>query len=198
MPRNLQIPILKADPTHPMRISARIWGYRLLLTLSLMVLCADQLTKLWIVKNPHLPLGSYWPRGGFEIIAGFFYISHIGNPGAAWGLFAGQGVWLAALAIATLAAIYFFRHQLELRRIHLQISFGLLCGGIIGNLIDRLVYGHVVDFLDVHLPGYRWPSFNVADSAICIGITIYIIHNLIEIKAEARASNPPPEKHPDD
>ena len=60
----------------------------------------------------------------------------------------------------------------------MQISFGLLCGGIVGNLIDRLAYGHVVDFLDFHFGSYVYPTFNIADSGIVIGVGIYFIRNL--------------------
>jgi signal peptidase II len=149
------------------------------------------LSKLWIIGRPDLPLGSYWPYGGMEIIPGFFYIAHVGNRGAAWGLFAGYGFWLGLLAIGALVAIYYFRNELALRRLYMQVAFGLLCGGILGNLVDRMLRGHVVDFLDFHLPGYRWPAFNLADSGICIGITGYVIFNFSEIWSESRKKQPP-------
>ena len=81
-----------------------------------------------------------------EIIAGFFYIAHVGNRGAAWGLFPGYGLWLGLLAVGALVAIYLFRNELGLRRKCMQVSFGLLCGGILGNLLDRMLHGHVIDF----------------------------------------------------
>jgi signal peptidase II len=103
---------------------------------------------------------------------------HVGNTGAAWSLFTGRSGWLALLAAGTLVAIYFWRRALGLRDRMVQISFGLLCGGIVGNLIDRLAYGHVVDFLDFHFGSYVYPTFNVADSGICIGVGLYLLHSL--------------------
>ena len=151
------------------------------------VFVADQATKLWIVHE--LPFGtgawhfaeSYqigWRHGGLEVIPGFFYITHVGNTGAAWSMFSGRSGWLALLAAATLLAIYFWRRSLGLQERFVQVGFGLLCGGILGNLVDRLQYGHVIDFLDFHFGTYVYPTFNVADSGICIGVGLYLIHSL--------------------
>ncbi len=128
--------------------------------------------------RPDLPLGSYWPYGGIEIVPGFFYLAHVVNEGAAWGILKGFHYGFIVLAIAALGGIYYFRHSLLLYKKPSQIAFGLLCGGILGNLCDRLRWGFVVDFLDFHLPGYRWPAFNIADSAITVGVVLYIILNL--------------------
>ena len=88
---------------------------------------------------------------------------------AFWG-----GIWGIVLAALTLVAIAFGRHALGLRARLVQVSFGLLCGGIAGNLTDRLRFGHVIDFLDFHFGSYIYPTFNVADSAICVGVFLYI------------------------
>jgi signal peptidase II len=98
----------------------------------------------------------------------------VGNTGAAWSLFAGKSTLLALLALTTLLAIFLWRRSLGLRLLPVQISFGLLCGGIVGNLLDRLVYGHVIDFLDFHFGSYVYPTFNIADSGICVGVGIYL------------------------
>ena len=103
---------------------------------------------------------------------------NVGNTGAAWSLFSGRSGSLALLAAATLVAIYAWRRQLGLRLLPVQISFGLLCGGIAGNLLDRLLRGHVVDFLDFHFGSYVFPTFNVADSGICVGVAIYLLNSL--------------------
>src|SRR5690606_6380042 len=121
----------------------------------------DQVTKLLIVSR--LPLGTYGPPGAITVIDGFFYLVHVGNTGAAWSMFTGRSLLLACFAVAALGAIYFWRHTLSLRSLPVQISFGLLCGGIVGNLVDRIVYKHVVDFLDFHFGSYTYPTFNVAD-----------------------------------
>ena len=71
--------------------------------------------------------------------------------------------------------IYRYRRCLALKQPFMQVSFGLLCGGIVGNLIDRIFHGHVIDFLDVHLPFYRWPAFNIADMGITLGLFLYLV-----------------------
>lgn len=154
----------------------RILAYRWLLILAAAVFALDQLTKAWI--NARLPLGAYGPGEAITVIPGFFYLVHVGNTGAAWSLFAGKSALLAFAAVATLVAIYAWRHQLGLRLRPVQIGFGLLCGGIIGNLVDRIIHHHVIDFLDFHFGRYVYPTFNVADSGICVGVIIYLICTL--------------------
>jgi signal peptidase II len=150
----------------------RVLAYRWLLVLALGVFVLDQITKFLIVAN--LQTGTYGPPRHIEIIPGFFNLVHVGNTGAAWSLFAGKSTLLALLALTTLGAIFFWRRSLGLRLLPVQISFGLLCGGIVGNLLDRLVYGHVIDFLDFHFGSYIYPTFNIADSGICVGVCIYL------------------------
>ena len=135
----------------------------------------DQLTKYWI--NARMPLGSYG-FAGITIIPDFLNFVHVGNTGAAWSMFSGKSTGLALLAAATLMAIFYWRKHLSLKMPMVQISFGLLCGGIVGNLVDRLVHGHVVDFIDVHFGSYIFPTFNVADSGIFIGVCLYILWSL--------------------
>lgn len=155
----------------------RLLAYRLLFGLAVVVLILDQLTKSWIASRMAFP--TYGESGGaIPVIRGFFYLVHVGNTGAAWSMFAGQSVLLAALAASTLVAIAWWRHALGLSARVPQICFGLLCGGIVGNLIDRLVHGHVVDFIDLHFGSYVYPTFNVADSGICVGVILYIWHSL--------------------
>ena len=170
----------------------RILAYRLLWILSLTVLVLDQLTKAWIVSR--MPLGTYGPApGAITVIENFFYLVHVGNTGAAWSMMSGKSTLLAGLAGITLLGIYFWRRALALREKWVQLGFGLLCGGIVGNLIDRIAYGHVVDFLDFHFGSYVYPTFNVADSGICVGVVIYLIYSLrhppeedkTEVKREA-------------
>jgi signal peptidase II len=156
-------------------------AYRRLLGIAAIVLIADQLTKLAIVA--HLPFPTYGEgHGAITVIRDFFYIVHVGNTGAAWSMFSGQSVLLAIFALVTLAAIVIWRHALGLRERRSQLCFGLLCGGIVGNVIDRLAYGHVVDFIDLHFGSYVYPTFNVADSGICVGVVFYLWHSLREPK----------------
>jgi len=177
------------DPSKPTASSvsapapwlSRLLAYRRLLVIAAIVLIADQLTKLAIVA--HLPFPTYGEgHGAITVIRDFFYIVHVGNTGAAWSMFSGQSVLLAIFALVTLAAIVIWRHALGLRERRSQLCFGLLCGGIVGNVIDRLAYGHVVDFVDLHFGSYVYPTFNVADSGICVGVVFYLWHSLREPK----------------
>lgn len=150
----------------------RIAAYKWLLSLAFVIFLLDQITKAWILNT--LPLGAYFPPDSIVIIPNFFHIVHLGNTGAAWGIFQGMSQWLALLAAAALVAIFLFRRYLNLHLIPVQITFGLLCGGIAGNLIDRARHGYVVDFLDFHFGSFTWPAFNVADAGICVGVGIYL------------------------
>jgi len=168
-------PAAPAAPPPPSRLE-RLRAYRLLLYLAAAVLVFDQLAKAWI--SLRLPYPTYGPPRQIVVIGGFFNLVNVGNTGAAWSLFSGMSSLLALLAVATLVAIFAWRHQLGLRRWPVQLSFGLLCGGILGNLVDRLARGHVVDFLDFHFGGYTYPTFNLADSGICVGVIIYLLYSL--------------------
>ena len=153
----------------------RILAYRRLLFIAGLVFALDQASKAWI--EARLPYGTYGP-GSIRVVRGFLYLVHVGNTGAAWSLFRGSSVPLAVLAAATLAAIVLWRRALGLAEPAVQTCFGLLCGGIAGNLADRLRLGHVVDFIDVHFGAWAYPTFNVADSGICIGVALYLLHSL--------------------
>ncbi len=169
----------------------RLLAYRTLWTIAVVVLALDQATKLWIVARvPYNPMHAHGSGYDTEVIRGFFYIIHVGNTGAAWSMFAGRSVLLALLAAGTLAAIYFWRHSLGLRDRLSQVSFGLLCGGIVGNLIDRLVHRHVIDFIDLHFGTYIYPTFNVADSGICVGVILYLWQSLRTPPAPNGAKGP--------
>jgi signal peptidase II len=145
--------------------------------LATVVLVLDQVTKQWIAAR--LPFGTYGEAfGAITVIDDFFYLVHVGNTGAAWSMFSGYSKLLALLAAGTLVAIFFWRRALGLHDRIAQISFGLLSGGIAGNLIDRLQHGHVIDFIDLHFGSYVYPTFNVADSGICVGVLLYLVHSL--------------------
>jgi len=157
----------------------RLKAYRTLWFIALAAFVLDQATKLTIIARiPFNPLHAHGTGQDVPVIRGFFYIIHVGNTGAAWSMFAGRSVLLACLAAGTLIAIYFWRHSLGLRDRLSQISFGLLCGGIMGNLVDRLLHQHVIDFIDLHFGSYIYPTFNVADSGICVGVILYLWQSL--------------------
>ncbi|WP_438483128.1 signal peptidase II [Oleiharenicola lentus] len=150
-------------------------AYRRLWIIAAIIFVADQATKIWV--NATLPFNSYG-LDGITVIPGFFNLVHVGNTGAAWSMFSGRSTLLALLALATLVALFFWRRHLGLKHPTAQIAFGLLCGGIVGNLVDRLLHGHVIDFVDLHFGNYVYPTFNVADSAICVGVFWYVLWSL--------------------
>ena len=162
----------------------RVLRYRSLWIIAAIVFVADQVTKAMIATR--LPFGSYGPGGRIEVIPGFFNLVHVGNTGAAWSMFSGKSLGLALVALGALAAIFIWRRSLGLHYRGVQPSFGLLCGGILGNLVDRVRHGHVIDFLDLHFGGYIYPTFNVADSAICVGVFWYVLWSLRQ-PAESKA-----------
>jgi signal peptidase II len=148
---------------------------RIFWPIAVLVFVADQLSKWIIVHSSGFSLGVYPPHGGMEIIPGFFNLVYAVNYGAAWGMLEGFSIVLILLAVLVLGLLALFRNQLELHLPLHQLCFGLITGGILGNTLDRLFRGHVVDFLDVLLPFYRWPTFNIADSAIVVGTGLYLL-----------------------
>lgn len=141
--------------------------------LSLAVVVLDQWTK-WLVEV-HLPRTASQP-----VIAGFLNLTHVQNTGVAFGLFARHGAnggsWLlVALGVAALVAVMiYFRFAPAHNRVLLS-ALALIVGGAVGNLIDRLASGGVTDFIDVYVGAHHWPAFNVADSAITVGIFLMLM-----------------------
>lgn len=139
----------------------------LFLAIAVLVVVLDQLSKAWILATLRV-------HEGFPVIGGFFNIVHVRNPGAAFGFLAGAPPlfrYLFFLSI-TLAAIVLILYYLRANRIEepsLVSALALILAGAVGNLIDRVRFGEVVDFLDVYIGSYHWPAFNVADAAITVG-----------------------------
>ena len=140
----------------------------LILALSFLVVILDQVTKHLIWQG--LPLGRQ-----IVIIPGLFSLSYVQNTGAAWGILSGLSHWLVLMSIVILALLLLLRrHFMADTRLH-RVATGLMIAGIVGNLIDRVRLGYVVDFMDFYWKQSHFPAFNVADSAICIGVGIYIV-----------------------
>ena len=147
------------------RLQDKSWSVVFLL-IGLLILIIDQLSKVWIRTN--LSEG----QALFEL--GFFRITHITNTGAAFGLFQGQSfiltiVAVLAIAVVLVCGLYISRFFPWLDSRLSKLSLGLLLGGTVGNLIDRLRFGYVTDFIDF---GY-WPVFNVADASVTIGVILF-------------------------
>lgn len=147
---------------------------RRIAALALVIFGLDQLTK-WLV------LQSLEPGDEKIIIPGFFKFVHWGNTGAAWSLFSGNNGMLVLVALLAGVALFLTRHHFDSHRLIGQIAFGLIFGGIAGNLFDRLVRHEVVDFLRFYIlqrpfdTEIGFPAFNVADSAICTGVGLIFL-----------------------
>ncbi len=109
-----------------------------------------------------------------QVIKNFFYITYVKNNGAAWSILEDHRILLLIVPVIALFIINKYMNHEKLSNIE-SISYGIIMGGIIGNLFDRLCFGYVIDFLDFKLFGYNYPVFNLADTFIVIGILILII-----------------------
>src|SRR5262245_37858921 len=151
------------------------------------VLIADQLTKAWATA-------SLKPIVYIEVIPGFFRLSYATNRGVAFSLFADSQLdirWIlsAVSLVAALFVLSYFRRAPADKQL-LNFSLALLIAGIVGNMIDRVRMGEVVDFIELHWQGlYSWPTFNVADSAICVGAVLLALEMLREEKAARTRSS---------
>ncbi len=148
-----------------------------LLLISALVFAADRLTKMWVVA--HVPIGDAIP-----VIDHVFRISHWTNEGAAFSLFTG---WASArtvnhvltgvnflVASGVLVALVLLGNRISL----ITIALALILGGATGNVHDRLAYGAVIDFIEVHIFAYHWPDFNIADSSIVTGACLLFLDSL--------------------
>jgi len=158
--------------------------YRFLI--ALIVLALDRYTK-WLISH-HLSL-----HDSISVIPRFFRIVHAENPGAAFGIFAdSSSPWKIALlidaSIVTLMIVSALLWKDRDRLSRTTVGLSLILGGAIGNLWDRLVSRHVVDFLLFYVGRYQWPAFNVADSAIVIGACLLVFEILFAKSSESRAS----------
>jgi signal peptidase II len=147
----------------------------LLVFLIFLVVFLDQASKLWIVGNFAL-------YESLPVVPGLFSLTYLTNTGAAFGLLAGDhGVWrqvfFIGVAVVALVAIGFLYRKLRPVSVWYGVALGLIAGGAIGNLIDRLRLGSVIDFLDVYVGVHHWPAFNLADSAITVGVAIFLLIN---------------------
>lgn len=147
------------------------WPRVLFYVVVVVVMALDQLTKAWATA-------SLEPLGSVVLAPGFFNLTYVRNSGIAFGMFAHEG-WMVALFMIGLAlgAVYYMR-GLNWAAREPNIVGGLLCGGALGNLLDRSRFGYVVDFFDAHAGSYHWPVFNVADSLICISVGWIVLKQL--------------------
>lgn len=148
------------------------------LWVSVLTLILDQASKLLVDATMRL----------YESIplSPFFNLTYAHNTGAAFSLLSEAGGWqrwlFASLAVIISTFIGLWLARLKSNEVLLAVALSLILGGAIGNLIDRVAYGYVIDFLDVYYQSWHWPAFNIADSAICIGVGLMVIEGLIADK----------------
>lgn len=134
---------------------------------ALLTFAADQLSKAWVREN----LALYESWAPIPALARYFTFTHVTNTGIAFGLFREWGSILVAVAVVVIAFLLLYTYQLATARWPIQIAMGLQLGGAFGNLIDRIRFGFVTDFLDFKF----WPVFNLADSAIVVGMLLLLV-----------------------
>jgi signal peptidase II len=158
------------------------------LIVSLAVLLLDQWTKGIVTR-------AFEVHQTRTVIAGLLDITYVRNSGAAFGLFASVDSSIKAILLNSVAVLVFlvvsaYALRSSHRSIRLQLGFALILGGAVGNLLDRVRFGYVVDFLDFSISGHHWPAFNVADSAICIGVCLLFLDMLRNEGDEAAETQP--------
>jgi len=157
-------------------------SFPLLVLLAGLIIVADQLTK-WLIMSR---FGLYEIK---EIVPGFFNLTYLHNTGAAFGLLANANpAWrpyfFIGIALAALVFVFFAFRQYRQRSAVYVFAFSFIGGGAVGNLIDRVRFGSVVDFLDFYVATYHWPAFNVADSAIVVGVGLFLLASLLDKDGE--------------
>lgn len=145
------------------------------------IVIADQLTKFIVDRT--MPL-----HHSISVIDGFFNLTYIRNTGAAFGIFAGSAAafrlpFLILFSVLAIGFILMMLRRLPDTETGLTTALAFILGGAIGNLIDRVAYGEVIDFLDFYWAGYHWPAFNLADSFITVGVLITVYY-LVKAKGE--------------
>jgi signal peptidase II len=145
--------------------------------LAVLVLIIDQCSKWMVIHN--MELGQSIP-----IIPDFFYFTSIRNNGAAWSMFEGQFIFFFIITVVVLAVVIYYMQKLGRKQPLLGTSLGFIIGGTLGNFVDRLIRGEVVDFIHVYIINYSFPVFNIADSSLFIGVVLLIIYLFLDGKKE--------------
>ena len=150
----------------------------------LVILVLDQVTKIYVDSRMNL-------HDSIPVIQGFFNITYVRNPGAAFGIFATssplfRAVFLISVTVGALLLILYYVTTVKEREPLLHLGLSLIFGGAAGNLIDRVRFGEVIDFLDFYIGSQHWPAYNVADSAISVGAVLLLV-SLIRKREEPSA-----------
>jgi signal peptidase II len=141
------------------------------------------------------------PRGSVSVVPGLFSLTYVRNTGAVFGLFRSlpepwRSLLLTLVPLAAVLFVIVMAMRTPPGRLRPLAALGLILGGALGNLVDRIRFGSVVDFLDVYIGEYHWPAFNLADSAICVGVGLLILDILRSPAADGNASPPADDPRP--
>ncbi len=156
---------------------------KLFLLLTLPLYALDQLTKFLVLRYID-------PYEGHDVIPNFFTLVHVTNTGAAFGSFRDNNGFFVVISFIALVVVTYLLTRKEPRDPWRRFALLLLLAGVLGNLTDRLLHGHVIDFLlfDLHLPfASPWPAFNVADSCICIAVVCFMVYSFRDSRKTATA-----------
>ena len=150
----------------------------LIIAIVALTIVLDQVTKYLVASQ--MTIGQSIP-----IIDNFLYITSHRNAGAAWGIFLGKMMFFYLITLAVIAVVIVWMTRLDIKKDKwLMIALALILGGAVGNFIDRVLYQHVVDFIDTYILGYDFPIFNIADSALCIGVVLMAIDAILDMKRQ--------------
>jgi signal peptidase II len=149
-------------------------------TLLLIIIGLDQVTKFWVMNSFRL-------YESMQIIPGFFNLLYARNTGVAFSMFAHydspwKHYFFIGVNIAAVVGLTIANFRMQKGRSRYSLPFAFIAAGAAGNVIDRLRFGSVIDFLDVYVGTHHWPTFNVADSAICVGVGLFLVINYLEEK----------------
>ncbi|MGM9979793.1 MAG: signal peptidase II [Turicibacter bilis] len=148
----------------------------LVLAIVAVTIIVDQLTKFLVVK--YMTLGQ-----SISVIDNFLYITSHRNEGAAWGILQGKMIFFYVVTLVVIGLVILWIRKLDIKKEKLLvIALSLILGGALGNFIDRVMYQHVVDFINTYIFGYDFPIFNIADSALCIGVFLMAVDAILDIK----------------
>ena len=153
----------------------------LVLAIVAVTIIVDQLTKFLVVK--YMTLGQ-----SISVIDNFLYITSHRNEGAAWGILQGKMIFFYVVTLVVIGLVILWIRKLDIKKEKLLvIALSLILGGALGNFIDRVMYQHVVDFINTYIFGYDFPIFNIADSALCIGVFLMAVDAILDIKRHSQS-----------
>jgi len=153
----------------------------LVLSIVAITLVIDQLTKFLVVN--YMTIGQ-----SISVIDNFLYITSHRNEGAAWGILQGKMTFFYIVTLVVIGVVILWIRRLDMKKGKLLIiALSLILGGALGNFIDRVMYQHVVDFINTYIFGYDFPIFNIADSALCIGVFLMGIDAVLDVRRQKQS-----------